>query len=187
MIKEIMQDVEGRMKKTVELFRRDLTTMRAGRATPALLDKILVDYYGVPTPVNQMATISTPEPRLLVIQPWDKTVTTAIEKAILKSDLSLTPISDGNIIRLSVPALTQERRTALVKTIRKKAEEERVAIRNIRREANDDVKELEKEGDLSEDDSHRYQDRVQELTNAYIEQIDAALAAKEQEIMEVGR
>ena len=185
MLKAILHDAEERMKKTTEVFRRDLATLRAGRAAPALLEKVLVDYYGTMTPVNQMANIHVPEPRLLVIQPWDKTMVGNVEKAILKSDLGLTPHVEGNIIRLVIPQLTEERRTELVRSIKKKAEEERVAIRNIRRDANEDIKELEKDGEYPEDDCHRTQDEVQKLTDKYIEVIDKSLQAKEKEIMEV--
>lgn len=185
MIKEIISEAEERMKKAIDVLRKDFASLRAGRATPALLDKILVDYYGVPTPINQMANISVPEPRLLVIQPWDKGVISTIEKAILKSDLGLTPNSDGNVIRLSIPQLTQERRTELVKVCKKKAEEARVAIRNIRRDANDQLKDFEKEGEISEDDTRRGQDEVQKLTDKCVKDVDQVLERKEQEIMEV--
>jgi len=159
--------------------------LRAGRATPALLDKVVVDYYGQPTPINQMANIAVPEPRLLVIQPWDKSIIGDIERAILKSDLGLTPMNDGNIIRLVVPALTEERRAELVRVVRKQAEEQRVAIRNLRREANDMLRELERNGDVSEDESRRAQDEVQKLTDKFVAVIDETLARKEQEMMEV--
>ncbi|MEW5762677.1 MAG: ribosome recycling factor [Bacillota bacterium] len=173
------------MQKTVEIVKRELASLRAGRATPALLDRIMVDYYGTPTPVNQLATISAPEPRLLVIQPWDKTVMGEIEKAILKSDLGITPSSDGNVIRLAIPQLTQERRQELVRVIRKKAEEGRVAVRNIRRDANDQLKTKQKAGEITEDELRRGQDEVQKLTDKYIKEIDNLLAAKEKEVMEI--
>lgn len=173
------------MQKTVEIVKREFGSLRAGRATPALLDKILVNYYGTPTPVNQLATISVPEPRLLVIQPWDRSVTAEIEKAILKSDLGINPSSDGNVIRLTIPQLTQERRQELVKLVRKKAEEGRVAIRNIRRDTNDQLKAKQKEGEITEDELRRGQDEVQKLTDRYIKEIDNMLAAKEKEIMEI--
>jgi ribosome recycling factor len=184
-VKEILRETEERMKKTVETFRRDLQGLRAGRATPALLEKVAVDYYGSATPINQMANISVPEPRMLVIQPWDKSAAPKIEKAILKSDLGLTPTSDGTVIRLVIPQLTQERRTDLVKTVKKKAEEERVAIRNIRRDTNETIKELENDSEITEDESHRTQDEVQKLTDKYIKEIDHVLSVKEKEIMEV--
>ncbi len=185
MLKEILSEAEARMKKTCELFRKELAALRAGRASAALLDRVLVDYYGVPTPVNQMATVNVPEPRLLIIQPWDRTTVSSIEKAILKSDLGITPQSDGHVIRLVVPQLTEERRQELVKTVRKKAEEERVAIRNVRRDTNDMIRELEKEGEISEDQSKRALEDVQKLTDKYIAQIDQIMKAKEEEITEV--
>lgn len=185
MIEDIIADTEAKMKKTVEFFRKELTTIRAGRASPALVEKITVDYYGTPTPINQLATISVPEPRLLVIQPWDKTQVGAVEKAIAKSDLGIHPQSDGHLIRLAIPQLTEERRAELVKFIRKKAEEERVALRNQRREANDFLKDLCKEGELPEDDRDRALEEIQELTDKYIAEVDKLLAAKEKELMEV--
>lgn len=185
MVADILKDSEDRMRKTVEVFRRDMASMRAGRATPAMLDKVLVDYYGTPTPINQMATVTTPEPRLLVIQPWDRGMVGAIEKAIAKSDLGVTPVSDGTVIRITLPQLTEARRAEIVKQIRKKGEEERVAIRNIRREANDLLKQLEKDGEISEDECRRAQDSIQKITDRFIEEIDSILEAKEKEIMEV--
>jgi len=144
MIEEILMDSEDRMQKTIEVLRKDFASLRAGRANPAILDKVQVDYYGVPTPINQMANVSAPEARLLVIQPWDKTVIPTIEKAILKSDLGLNPSNDGTVIRIAIPQLTQERRKELVKTTKKKAEDAKVGIRNIRRDANEHLKSLEK-------------------------------------------
>lgn len=185
MIQEVISEAEGKMKRTVEFFRKELSTLRAGRATPALVEKIMVDYYGTPTPVSQLATISVPEPRLLVIQPWDKTQVGAVEKAIAKSDLGIHPQSDGHLIRLVIPPLTEERRNELVKFIRKKAEEERVALRNLRRETNDFIKEMCKEGELSEDERDRALEEVQKLTDKHIAEIDKVLAAKEKELMEV--
>lgn len=185
MIKELVSEAEDKMKKAVEVLRKDYGSMRAGRATPALLDKVMVDYYGAPTPINQMANVSVPEPRLLVIQPWDKSVISTIEKAIQKSDLGLTPNNDGTVIRLAIPQLTQERRSELVKSAKKKAEDARVAVRNIRRDANDHVKALQKDKMISEDDEKRAQEDVQKLTDKYIKEIDHVLEHKEQEIMEV--
>ncbi|AGA58190.1 MAG: ribosome recycling factor [Thermobacillus sp.] len=180
----IKKNAEERMDKAIAALRRDLATLRAGRATPAMLDRILVDYYGAPTPVNQLATINTPDARTLVIQPWDKSVLGEIEKAIMKSELGLTPANDGSIIRLSVPPLTEERRTDLVKQTKKFGEEAKVAIRNVRRDANDDIKKLEK-GELSEDESRRHQEDIQKLTDRFIAEVDRIIAAKEKEIMEV--
>lgn len=185
MSEETLKQTEAKMKKSVDLLIKDYATLRAGRATPALLDKILVDYYGTPTPINQMATISVPESRLLVIQPWDRNMITEIEKAILKSDLGITPASDGNVIRLVIPTLTQEKRKDLVKVINKKAEEGRIAVRNLRREANDVVKNAEKQGDISEDVSKRYLDEIQKLTDKYTKKVDQVAEAKEKEIMEL--
>ena len=185
MIKEIATEAEDKMKKALEALRKDYGSMRAGRATPALLDKVMVDYYGVPTPINQMANVSVPEPRMLVIQPWDKSVIASIEKAILKSDLGLTPNNDGIVIRLAIPQLTQERRNELVKSAKKKAEDARVAVRNIRRDANDHLKAMLKDKDISEDDDKRAQEDIQKLTDKYVKEIDHILEHKEQEIMEV--
>lgn len=185
MISDIMNEAEDRMKKTVDVLRKELASVRAGRANPAMLEKITVDYYGTPTPVNQLANISIPESRMLIIQPWDKTSMPAIEKAILKSDLGLTPSNDGVVIRLTIPQLTAERRTEIVKTVKKKAEENRVAVRNIRRELIDDIKKVEKEKIVSEDESKKGQDKAQKLTDKYIKDIDDVLNKKEIEIMEV--
>lgn len=185
MINDVSNEAEEKMKKTVELLRKDLAAVRAGRANSAMLEKISVDYYGTPTPVNQLANISIPEPRMLIIQPWDKTSIKDIEKAILKSDLGLTPSNDGNIIRLNIPQLTAERRTEIVKTVKKKAEEARVAIRNVRRELIDDIKKIEKEKLASEDESKKGQEKAQKLTDKHIKDIDDVLLKKEKEIMEV--
>lgn len=185
MIKEVVGEAEQRMKKAIEILRKDFASLRAGRATPALLDKIMVDYYGVPTPINQMANISVPEPRLLVIQPWDKNVISVIEKGILKSDLGITPNNDGTVIRLAIPQLTQERRNDLVKVVKKKAEEARVAIRNVRRDANDQLKDFEKGKEISEDDKKKAQEEVQKLTDKCIKEVDQIMEHKEHEIKEV--
>lgn len=182
---QLFQETEDKMKKAIEVMRKDLASLRAGRANPSLLDKVQVDYYGSLTPINQLAGISAPEPRLLVIQPWDKTVIPAIEKSILKSDLGLNPSNDGNVIRLAIPQLTQERRQDLVKVVRKKAEEFKIVVRNARRDANDSIKAMEKDGDISEDEAKRAQEQIQKLTDEYIEQIDKILDNKEAEIMEV--
>ncbi|SHK65426.1 ribosome recycling factor [Desulforamulus aeronauticus] len=184
MVKEIVSSAEENMKKSVDVVRKEFASLRAGRATPALLDKIVVSYYGTPTPLNQMANISVPEARMLVIQPWDKSATPEIERAILKSDVGITPSSDGTVIRLTIPQLTQERRTELVKVIKKKAEEGRVAIRNIRRDINDNLKAKQKDG-VPEDDVKRAQDDLQKTTDKYIKEIDELVKLKEQEIMQV--
>jgi ribosome recycling factor len=185
MIRDIIDDAEDRMKKSLEHLTKDLAAMRAGRANPAMVEKLSVDYYGVLTPVNQLANISVPEARLLVIQPWDKSLIADIEKAIMKSDLGITPSNDGNVIRIAVPQLTEERRKDLVKVAKKRAEEARVAVRNIRREANDMLKASEKDKLISEDENKKGAEEVQKLTDRYIKNVDTILQAKEKEIMEV--
>lgn len=184
-VKEILSSHEEKMQKAMEVLRKDYSTLRAGRATPALLDKITVDYYGTPTPVNQIGNISVPEPRMIVIQPWEKKVLSLIEKAIMKSDLGLTPNSDGSVIRLIIPQLTQERRIELVKIVHKKAEDSRVAVRNLRRDANEAFKKLEKDKVISEDETKKAQEDVQKLTDKYTKEIDQIMTLKEKEIMEV--
>ncbi|AGA70010.1 ribosome recycling factor [Desulfitobacterium dichloroeliminans LMG P-21439] len=185
MISDVLKEAEDRMVKAGESLKREYTTIRAGRANPNMLDRISVEYYGTQTPVNQLANISVPEPRILVIQPWDKTSLPMIEKAILKSDLGLNPSSDGTVIRLIIPQLTAERRTEIVKTVKKKAEEARVAVRNIRRDGNDSLKKVEKDHAASEDEVKRAQDDVQKMTDKHIKEIDRIMDAKEKEIMEV--
>ncbi len=185
MVEDVLKDCEERMAKSCEVFRRELAGIRAGRATPALLEKITVDYYGTPMPVNQVATITVPEPRLLVIQPWDRSLLPELERAIARSDLGLTPSSDGVVLRLALPQLTQERRQELIRQVRRLAEEERVAIRNIRREAMEMLRDLEREGQLPADAARRAQEQVQKLTDRFIADIDRALEAKEKEILEV--
>ena len=172
------------MAKALDALRRDLSTLRAGRASAAMLDRVQAEYYGALTPVNQLGTINTPDSRTLIIQPWDKSALAAIEKAILKSDVGLTPANDGTIIRLNIPPLTEERRADLVKSTKKFGEEAKVAIRNIRRDANDDIKKKEK-GEISEDESRRHQDDIQKTTDRFVAEVDKILAAKEKEIMEV--
>jgi len=185
MLTEILQETEARMQKAVEGLRRELASLRAGRANPALLEKVTVNYYGTPTPINQVANISAPEARLLVIQPWDRNLLPEIEKAILKSDLGLTPSSDGALIRISIPQLTEERRTELVKVARKKTEEFKVMVRNARREANDKLKVQGKNKAASEDEVKRAQEKVQKLTDNHIQALGKVLANKEKEIMGV--
>lgn len=182
---EVIKEAENSMKKTIEVVKKEFASMRAGRATPALLDKVTVNYYGTPTPVNQLANISVPEARLLVIQPWDKSSLPEIERAIMKSDLGINPTSDGSVIRLAIPQLTQERRAELMKVVKKKAEEGRVAVRNVRRDTNDQLKAQQKDGKMSEDELKRSQEEVQKLTDRYIKEIDGLLSTKEQEIMQV--
>jgi ribosome recycling factor len=172
------------MGKTVEVLEGDLKKIRTGRASLNLLDGIRVDYYGTPTPLQQMASLNVPESRLITIQPWDVTAIKEIEKAILKSDLGLTPSSDGKLIRIAIPPLTEERRKQLVKIVQKTGEEHKVAIRNIRRDANEMLKAAKKDGDVSEDEAFKGQDRVQELTDDFIKQIDEIIKRKEKEILE---
>ncbi|MDR3541085.1 MAG: ribosome recycling factor [Desulfosporosinus sp.] len=185
MISEVIKDAEERMHKGVDALRREYATIRAGRANPSVLDKVMVEYYGTPTPINQLANISAPEPRMLVIQAWDRTVLPAIEKAIMKSDLGLNPSSDGTVIRLIIPQLTAQRRAELVKKVKKEAEEARVAVRNVRRDVNDKLKKLEKDHDASEDDIKRAQEDVQKMTDKIIKEIEHVMETKESEITEV--
>lgn len=173
------------MDATIEVLRRDLASIRTGRATLALLDGITVDYYGNQTPLNQVATLTVPEPRLITIQPWEQRLISEIEKAIMKSDLGLTPTNDGKVIRLAIPPLTEERRKELVKVVKKRAEEARVALRNIRRDILEDIKKIQKERSLSEDEIKRWNEEVQKITDSYIKKVDEMLAHKEKEIMEV--
>lgn len=184
MPQSVKKSAEERMQKAIQALQRDLSSLRAGRATPALLDRVQVEYYGAMTPVNQLANVNTPDSRTLMIQPWDKSSLADIERAIQKSDLGLTPSNDGNTIRLSIPALTEERRTELVKMTKKNGEEAKIAIRNIRRDANDDIKKLEK-SDISEDESRKHQEDIQKTTDKFIAEVDRVLATKEKEIMEV--
>ncbi|HHX24478.1 MAG TPA: ribosome recycling factor [Thermoanaerobacterales bacterium] len=185
MDKKIFSEIEERMKKILENLKSEFTTIRTGRASAALLDKIYVDYYGTPTPINQVASINVPEPKMLLIQPWDLKMLGVIEKAILKSDLHLTPNNDGKVIRLILPELTTERRQELVKIAKKKTEEAKVVIRNIRREYNDTLKKMEKNKEISEDDLKRSQDEIQKITDSNIESAEKIFANKEKEIMEV--
>jgi ribosome recycling factor len=185
MIEDIISDLKEGFDKAYQKLARELGRIRTGRASANMLDEIRVDYYGQSTPLSQVATIKVPEPRMLTIAPWDRSVMKDIEKAILTSDLGLNPNNDGTIIRLSIPPLTGERRNELVKAAKKVAEEARVAVRGARRDANDMLKSLEKDGEISEDDMHRALARVQELTDKGIEHVDGVLARKEGEILEV--
>ena len=185
MIDDIMEDAESRMNKAIEHLNSDFAGMRAGRANPAMVDKLMVNYYGTPTPLNQMANINVPEARLLIINPWDKGSIVDIEKAIMKSDLGVNPNNDGNVIRINLPQLTEDRRKDLVKVVKKRAEEGKVAVRNIRREANDLLKASEKDKLISEDASKKGLDDVQKVTDKFIKDIDYILQLKEKEIMEV--
>ncbi|GAQ26224.1 ribosome-recycling factor [Tepidanaerobacter syntrophicus] len=185
MDKSIYTEMEKEMKEVLSKLKSEFVVIRTGRASASLLDKIYVDYYGSPVPINQIASISVPEPKMIVIQPWDIKMLGVIEKAILKSDLRLTPNNDGKVIRLVLPELTSERRQELLKLAKKKAEEARVSIRNIRREYNENLKKMEKSGEISEDELKRSQEEIQKLTDKYIEEVDKMLAAKETDIMEV--
>jgi ribosome recycling factor len=181
----VIEELQQEGDRTINALRRDLARTRTGRASTALLEGITVDYYGTRTPLNQLAGLSAPEPRLLIIQPYDKTALTQIERAILQSDLGLVPLNDGKILRVPIPELTEERRRELVKHVRKLAEDYRVSVRNHRRDAIDLLKSLQKDKEITEDDLHRAQEKAQEITKMHIERIDQILKAKEDEIMEV--
>lgn len=184
MIDDTLQETRERMGKTISDLETELKRVRTGRASLSLLDGIRVDYYGTQTPLNQMASLSVPESRLIVIQPWDVSAIKEIEKSILKSDLGLTPSSDGKLIRISIPPLTEERRKELVKVVSKMCEEHKIAARNIRRDANELLKGFKKDGDIAEDDAFKAQDQVQKITDEYIDQIDEIYKNKEKEILE---
>lgn len=185
MQKESKQRITEKMEKTIEVLKKELASMRTGRASLSILDGVMVDYFGTPTPINHVATMSVPESRLITIQPWDPKIIGEIERAILKSDLGLNPGNDGKIIRLAIPQLTEERRKQIVKQVHKKGEDAKVALRNIRREGNDELKKIEKEAHVSEDETKRSIDEIQKITDSYIRIVDEALAHKEQEVMEV--
>lgn len=184
MINEVLGDARDKMKKAVEALSNELLKVRTGRASASLLDGVNVDYYGASTPLNQMASVNVPESRLVVVQPWDATSISDIEKAILKANLGLTPSNDGKIIRLSIPPLTEERRKDIVKQIGKTCEDYKVGIRNIRRDANEDLKMLKKEGEISEDEMFKGQDDVQKLTDTHVKEVDELNKKKEKEILE---
>jgi ribosome recycling factor len=184
-IEDLVQDAGRRMDKSVEAAQAEFATLRTGRASPALLDRVQIDYYGQQTPLKQLATIGAPEPRMLTIQPFDPNSVSAIERAIQESDLGLTPSNDGKLIRLPIPQLTEERRKELVKVVRHMAEEGRVAVRNVRRDAIHHLKELVDNGEVGSDEEHRAEDRVQKLTDEHVHEIDELLKRKEAEIMEV--
>ena len=182
---DIHKKLDEKMEKTIAVLKDELLTIRAGRANPNMLDRVMVDYYGTMTPLKQMAGVSSPEPRTILIQPWDKSAMGSIEKAILSSDLGFNPTNDGNSIRINIPQLTEERRKDLIKLVAKTGEQAKVAIRNERREANEAIKKMEKTSELTEDDSKKAQDEVQKLTDSHIKMIDDMLAKKEKDIMEV--
>jgi ribosome recycling factor len=184
-LKELLHDTEGRMQKAVEATRHDLTSVRTGRANPALVEKLEVDAYGSRMPVMQMGSVTAPEPRLLVISPWDKTVIPAIERAIRKSDLGLNPSTDGNLIRIPIPALTEETRKNLIRVVHRRVEEGKVAVRNVRRDAIESLRHWKKDGDIGEDEEKRAEEQVQKLADRYVEGHDALQKAKEHDLMEV--
>ncbi|MCJ7641225.1 MAG: ribosome recycling factor [Desulfobacterales bacterium] len=185
MDENIIKDVEAKMEKTLASLKTDLGKVRTGRASLALLDHIRINYYGTPTPLQQVATLAVPEPRLITIQPWDTSIIGEMEKAILKSELGLTPMNDGKIIRITIPRLTEERRKELVKVVRKMAEAAKVSLRNIRRDSNEHLKGLEKNKKISEDQLHQWMEKVQISTDHYIKKADGVLASKEKEVLEI--
>jgi ribosome recycling factor len=185
MTKDVMQNMKAHMDKSIDALRREYQKVRTGRANLGLLDDIKIDYYGTPSPLSQVATLAVPEPRTITIQPWESKMIQVIEKAIMNANMGLTPANDGKLIRLNLPALTEERRKEIVKQLKKMAEEAKVAVRNIRREANDELKKLEKDKKISEDDLKRAEKEVQDVTNSYVARIDEVLAHKEKEVMEV--
>ena len=185
MATDVMDNAKERMNKTISVLQQELGGLRAGRANPQVLDRILVDYYGSPTPINQLGNISVPEPRMLVIAPWDGKLIPAIEKALQKSELGINPANDGKVIRLVFPELTEERRKDLVKVVRKKGEESKVAIRAIRRDANEQIKKKKKNNELTEDDQKHLEEKIQKLTDELIRDIDRIIAEKEKEILSV--
>lgn len=185
MIDEVKSEAAAGMEKAIDALRRDLGKVRTGRASLALLDDLRVDYYGVSTPLNQVGTMAVPEPRLITIQPWEKNLISEIEKAILRSDLGLNPTSDGQLIRLAFPPLTEERRREMVKQVKRMGEDSKIGVRNARREANDTLKKLEKDKDISEDDLKRGEKDVQDLTDQYVKKVDDIVELKEKELMEI--
>lgn len=185
MLDDLYQEIEHKMDRSLAALRKDLSRIRTGRASLALLEGIVVDYYGTPTPLNQVATLAVPESRSITIQPWEKNQISPIEKAILRSDLGLTPVNDGKLIRLSIPPLTAERRQELVKQVKKIGEESKIALRNVRREGNESLKGLEKTKEISEDNMRRGQEQMQKITDRFITQVEETLQTKEREILEV--
>lgn len=185
MINEIYAETENKMDKSLEAFGRELAAIRTGRASLSILDGISVDYYNTPTPLNQVATLSVPESRLIVVQPWDPSVIKDIEKALMRSDLGLTPSNDGKVIRIPIPPLTEERRQQLVKVVKKQGEETKIGIRNIRRESISDAKDLEKGKDITEDDLRKAQEEIQKITDRFTDKVDEMVEKKEKEILEV--
>ena len=185
MVKEVMDKSKVAMEKAIDALRRDLSRVRTGRASVTLLDEVQVDYYGTPTPLNQVGTLTVPEPRLITIQPWEKKLIPEIEKAIYKADLGLNPSSDGQLVRIVIPPLTEERRKEMVKQVKRMAEDSKIVIRNARRDANEALKKLEKDKEISEDDLKRAEKEIQDLTDNYVHKADETVAHKEKEVMEV--
>ncbi len=185
MTQEILDDAEKRMQRTCQVLERELASVRTGRATPTLIEELRVEYYGAPTPLKQLATITAPEPRLLVVQPHDTSSTSAIERAILQTDLGLSPVADGRMLRIPIPQMTEERRNEMGRLVRSKAETERIAIRNVRRDAMDHLRRLMRDKEISEDEERRAADQLQKITDRHTGQVDATGAAKEAAIMEV--
>ncbi len=185
MLNDVYADARDRMSKALENLENDYKRLRTGRASISLVDGIRADYYGTATPLNQLATITIPEPRTIMIQPWDTTVIGEVEKSILKSELGLTPMNDGKVIRISIPVLTADRRRELVKVVKKMAEETKVAVRNIRRDVNEMIKELKKEKEISEDDQFKAQEEIQKITDDFIKKVDTVYSVKEKEILEI--
>ena len=185
MIEDVLKDVDSRMQKTLHALGQELATIRTGRASPSLVEHIKADYHGVPTPLNQMASISIPEAKMIMIQPWDKTMIKNMEKAILKSDIGLNPTSDGNVIRIIIPSITEERRRELIKVVHKRLEDSRIALRNVRRDGLEDLRKALKDKEVSQDDFNRASDKLQILIDSYIEKVDKTGKTKEAEILEV--
>jgi len=184
-IADILADTSARMDKSIDIFKRDLSTIRTGRASPALLENLIIDYYGVPTPLNQVASITAPEARMITVQPWDKGSLLNIERSLSQSELGLNPSNDGNLIRVPIPPLTQERRRDLVKLLKRKAEDGKIAVRNIRRDALEQLRGMERDKQISQDDNRRAQENLQKVTNKHISQTDETSSNKESEIMQV--
>ena len=185
MIERILGEITSKMQKTIDVLNRDLATVRTGRATPALVEHIKVDYHGIPTPLNQLASISVPEAKMILIQPWDRSCIRNIEKAILTSDLGFNPVNDGNVIRIIVPPLTEERRKELIKVVRKRVEDARIALRNVRREAIEHLRDAERNKEISQDQYMRASEQIQKLTESFMEKINNIGQAKETEILEI--
>lgn len=185
MLQHVYKDTESQMQKAIDLLKHEFAGIRTGRASVGLLDGITVEYYGTPTPLNQVATLSVPESSLIVIQPWDVSVIKEIEKALLRSDLGITPSNDGKVIRLAIPALTEERRKEMAKLVKKRAEEKKVVVRQLRRDANEALKKLEKDKKITEDDFHQGQEKIQKITDDFIKSVDDLTAKKEQELLQI--